>query len=148
MERKYPLLLLGAPNKRGIVYPKKVVEEAVEHYKKRLKKSGEKISGELFYREKDLISAVVAVPNEKGEILIWDDLVIEGDFLYGILSKESQELLDTNYPEENRSFAIRMATKAVRDNNYNGTGESVAIAVGLVIFTVDKVDKRPDKSVN
>lgn len=148
MERKYPLLLLGAPNKRGIVFPKKVVEEAVENYKKRLKKSGEKISGELAYREKDLISAVVAVPNEKGEILIWDDLVIEGDFLYGILSKESQELLDTNYPEENRSFAIRMATKAVRDNNYNGTGEYVAIAVGLVIFTVDKVDKRPDTSVN
>lgn len=148
MERKYPLLLLGAPNKRGIVFPKKVVEEAVENYKKRLEKSGEKISGELSYREKDLISAVVAVPNEKGEILIWDDLVIEGDFLYGILSKESQELLDTNYPEEDRSFAIRKATKAVRDNNYNGTGESVAIAVGLVIFTVDKVDERPDKPVN
>lgn len=107
MERKYPLLLLGAPNKRGIVFPKKAVEEAVENYKKRLEKSGEKISGELSYREKDLISAVVAVPNEKGEILIWDDLVIEGDFLYGILSKESQELLNEAFPNEAWSFLLR-----------------------------------------
>ena len=145
---KYPLLLLGAPNKNKIVFPKKVVEDAVEKYKKKLEKTGEKISGELAYREKDLLSAVVAVPNKKGEILIWDDLVIEGDFLYGILSKESQELLDTNYPEEDRSFAIRKVTKAIRDNNYYGTGESVAIAIELIIFAVDRVDIRPDKSVN
>ena len=95
---KYPLLVIDKPNKRGIIFPKKVVEEAVENYKKRLNKSGEKISGELSYREKDFLSAVVAVPNEKGEILIWDDLVIEGDTLYGILSDESQELLDKELP--------------------------------------------------
>lgn len=95
---KYPLLTIDKPNKRGIIYPRKVVEEAVENYKKRLNKSGENISGELSYREKDLISAVVAVPNEKGEILIWDDLVIEGDTLYGILSDETQELLDKELP--------------------------------------------------
>lgn len=52
MERKYPLLLLGAPNKRGIVFPKKVVEEAVENYKKRLKKSGEKILGGTILQRK------------------------------------------------------------------------------------------------
>ena len=95
---KYPLLMIDKPNKRGLIYPRKVVEEAVENYKKRLNKSGEKISGELSYREKDFLSAVVAVPNEKGELLYWDDLVIEGDILYGVLSEETQELLDKELP--------------------------------------------------
>lgn len=91
---KYPLLKIDKPDKKGVIFPRKKVEEAVEYYKKRLNKSGEKISGEPEYEEKDLISGVIAVPNKKGEILVWDDLVIEGDTLYRILSEESLKLLE------------------------------------------------------
>ena len=148
MNNKYPLLIVDELKKNGLIYPKKVIEDGIENYKKRLKKSGERISGEITSRENHFTVDTEVIPNEKGEVLYWDDFAIEGNTLYGILSNETQKLLDENYPEDDRKFTIRMATKAKRDHDYNGTGESVAIAVGVVIFAVDRVDKRPNKSIN
>lgn len=95
---KYPLLMIDKPDKKGLIYPRKVVEDAVENYKKRLNKNGERISGEISARNGQSGIDIDIIPNEKGEILVWDDLVIEGDTLYGVLSDETQELLDKELP--------------------------------------------------
>ena len=139
---KYPLLALGKPNKKGLIYPKEVIEKAIKSYKKRLEKSGERISGEISARKGQSVIDLDVIPNEKGEVLYWDDLVIEGDTLYGILSEETQELLEKEYPKEERKFALRLATKAKRSDN------GVMISVGAVICGVDRFLKRPDTSVN
>ena len=139
---KYPLLKINEPNKKGLIYPRKVVEEAVENYKKRLSKNGERISGEISARKGQSVIDLDIIPNEKGEVLYWDDLVIEGDTLYGILSEETQALLEKEYPKEEHKFALRLATKAKRSDN------GAIIAIGAVICAVDKFFKRPDKSVN
>lgn len=139
---KYPLLMIGKPNKKGLIYPRKVVEDAVENYKKRLSKNGVRMSGEISARKGQSVIDLDIIPNEKGEVLYWDDLVIEGDTLYGILSEETQELLEKEYPNEERKFALRLATKAKRSDN------GAIIAIGAVICAVDKFLKRPDKSVN
>ena len=139
---KYPLLKINEPNKKGLIYPKEVIENAIESYKKRLSKNGERISGEISARNGQSVIDLDIFPNEKGEVLYWDDLVIEGDTLYGILSDETQKLLEKEYPNEEHKFALRLATKAKRSDN------GAIIAVGAVICAVDKFLKRPDKSVN
>lgn len=139
---KYPLLTIDKPNKKGLIYPREVIESAIKSYKKRLSKTEERISGEISARKGQSVIDLDIIPNEKGEVLYWDDLVIEDDILYGILSEETQELLEKEYPNEERKFVLRLATKAKRSDN------GAIIAVGAVICAVDKFLKRPDKSVN
>lgn len=139
---KYPLLKMNEPNKKGLIYPKEVIENAIKSYKKRLSKTGERISGEISARNGQSVIDLDVIPNEKGEVLYWDDLVIEDDILYGILSDETQELLEKEYPNEERKFALRLATKAKRSDN------DEIMAVGAVICAVDRFLKRPNKSVN
>lgn len=140
MNNKYPLLIVDELKKNGLIYPKKVIEDGIENYKKRLKKSGERISGEITSRENHFTVDTEVIPNEKEEVLYWDDFAIEGNSVYAVLSEQSYELLDEVFPNEAWSFLLRAHYKL------NTRQENDKIIQEIIELNVLAIDKYEDKS--
>lgn len=140
MNNKYPLLIVDELKKNGLIYPKKVIEDGIENYKKRLKKSGERISGEITSRENHFTVDTEVIPNEKGEVLYWDDFAIEGNSVYAVLSEQSYELLKEDFPNEDWSFLLRAHYKL------NTRQENDKIIQEITELNVLAIDKYADEN--
>lgn len=80
------------------------------------------------------------IPDELGRVLYWDDLFIEGNSVYAVLSEKSYELLNEAFPNEDWSFLLRAHYKL------NTRLENDKIIQEITELNVLAIDKYEEKS--
>ena len=118
-----------------------VIRNAVlSHKNKSLQ--GEGLKGELCPPSptRSLEELKQIIPDELGRVLYWDDLIIEGNSVYAVLSEESYELLKEDFPNEDWSFLLRAHYKL------NTRQENDKIIQEITELNVLAIDKYEDKS--
>ena len=117
------------------------IRNAVLSYKNRALQ-GEGLKGELCPPSptRSLEELKQIIPDELGRVLYWDDLLIEGNSVYAILSEQSYELLNEDFPNEAWSFLLRAHYKL------NTRQENDKIIQEITELNVLAIDKYEDKS--
>lgn len=118
-----------------------IIRNAVLSYKNRALQ-GEGLKGELCPPSptRSLEELKQIIPDELGRILYWDDLFIEGNSVYAVLSEKSYELLNEDFPNEDWSFLLRAHYKL------NTRQENDKIIQEITELNVLAIDKYEDKS--
>ena len=118
-----------------------IIRNAVLSYKNRALQ-GEGLKGELCPPSptRSLEELKQIIPDELGRVLYWDDLFIEGNSVYAVLSEKSYELLNEDFPNEDWSFLLRAHYKL------NTRQENDKIIQEITELNVLAIDKYEDKS--
>lgn len=118
-----------------------IIRNAVLSYKNRALQ-GEGLKGELCPPSptRSLEELKQIIPDELGRVLYWDDLFIEGNSVYAVLSEKSYEVLNEDFPNEDWSFLLRAHYKL------NTRQENDKIIQEITELNVLAIDKYEDKS--
>ena len=118
-----------------------IIRNAVLSYKNRALQ-GEGLKGGLCPPSptRSLEELKQIIPDELGRVLYWDDLFIEGNSVYAVLSEKSYELLNEDFPNEDWSFLLRAHYKL------NTRQENDKIIQEITELNVLAIDKYEDKS--
>lgn len=118
-----------------------VIRNAILSYKNKALQ-GEGLKGELRPPSptRSLEELKQIIPDKLGRVLYWDDLFIEGNSVYAVLSEKSYELLNEAFPNEDWSFLLRAHYKL------NTRLENDKIIQEITELNVLAIDKYEDKS--
>ena len=118
-----------------------VIRDAILSYKNR-SSQGEGLKGELCPPSptRSLEELKQVIPDELGRVLYWDDLLLEGNSVYAVLSEKSYELLKEEFPNEDWSFLLRAHYKL---NTRQENDKIIQEITELNILAIDKyVDEK------
>lgn len=118
-----------------------VIRDAILSYKNR-SSQGEGLKGELCPPSptRSLEELKQVIPDELGRVLYWDDLLLEGNSVYAVLSEKSYELLKEEFPNEDWSFLLRSHYKL------NTRLENDKIIQEITELNVLAIDKYADEN--
>lgn len=142
MNRKFKVLSNVEIGKLGdYIIKGDVIRNAILSFKNKALQ-GEGLKGELCPPSptRSLEELKQVIPDELGRVLYWDDLLLEGNSVYAVLSEQSYELLKEEFPNEDWSFLLRSHYKL------NTRQENDKIIQEITELNVLAIDKYEDKS--
>lgn len=142
MNRKFKVLSNVEIGKLGdYIIKGDVIRNAILSFKNKALQ-GEGLKGELCPPSptRSLEELKQIIPDELGRILYWDDLFIEGNSVYAVLSEKSYELLNEAFPNEDWSFLLRAHYKL------NTRLENDKIIQEITELNVLAIDKYTDEN--
>lgn len=142
MNRKFKVLSNVGIGKLGdYIIKGDVIRNAILSFKNKALQ-GEGLKGELCPPSptRSLEELKQVIPDELGRVLYWDDLLLEGNSVYAVLSEKSYELLKEEFTNEDWSFLLRSHYRL------NTRQENDKIIQEITELNVLAIDKYEDKS--